>query len=220
MTLWRSHTNGDKLESDAVIPFPGVLNMVRTASTMLPLGSVAPEFSLTNVDGKTVSRNDFQGKPGLLVIFMCNHCPFVLHLRSELAAFAREYMDKGLAIVGISSNDVAQYPQDGPEAMKAEHAAAGYPFPYLFDATQSVAKAYRAACTPDFFLFDSKFHLVYRGQFDDSRPKTSVPVTGADLRAACNALLSGQPIVADQKPSIGCNIKWVAGQEPDYFPGA
>lgn len=194
--------------------------MVRTASTMLPLGSLAPEFSLPNVDGKTVSRDDFAGKPGLLVIFMCNHCPFVLHLRSQLAAFTKEYMDKGLAVVAISSNDVSQYPQDGPEAMKAEHAAAGYPFPYLYDATQAVAKAYRAACTPDFFLFDSKFHLVYRGQFDDSRPKTTIPVTGADLRAACNALLSGQPIIADQKPSIGCNIKWAAGQEPDYFPGA
>lgn len=193
--------------------------MVRTASTMLPLGSVAPDFSLPNVDGRVVSRDDFRGKPGLLVIFLCNHCPFVLHLRSQLAAFAREYMDKGLAVVGISSNDVSEYPQDGPEAMKVEHAAAGYPFPYLFDATQTVAKAYRAACTPDFFLFDNNFHLVYRGQFDDSRPKTTIPVTGADLHAACNALLSGQPVIADQKPSIGCNIKWKAGQEPDYFTG-
>ena len=193
--------------------------MVRTASTMLPLGSLAPEFSLPNVDGQTVTRDQFQGKAGLLIVFMCNHCPFVLHVRSQLAAFAREYMDKGLAVVGISSNDVKEYPQDGPAAMKAEHTAAGYPFPYLYDETQSVAKAYRAACTPDFFLFDRDFHLVYRGQFDDSRPKTDIPVTGRDLRAACDALLAGQPIVADQKPSIGCNIKWKVGLEPDYFTG-
>ncbi|RLS40495.1 MAG: thioredoxin family protein [Planctomycetota bacterium] len=193
--------------------------MVRTASTMLPLGSPAPDFSLPNVDGKTVSLADFQGKAGLLVVFMCNHCPFVIHVRSQLAQFAKEYSDKGLGIVGISSNDVVEYPQDGPEAMKVEHASAGYVFPYLYDATQSVAKAYRAACTPDFFLFDRDLRLVYRGQFDDSRPKTDIPVTGSDLRSAADALLAGMPVVADQKPSIGCNIKWKAGSEPDYFPG-
>ncbi len=193
--------------------------MVRTASTMLPLGSQAPDFSLPNVDGKTVSLADFQGKAGLLVIFLCNHCPFVIHIRSQLAQFAKEYSAKGLGIVGISSNDVAEYPQDGPEAMQKEHATAGYVFSYLYDATQSVAKAYHAACTPDFFLFDRDHRLVYRGQFDDSRPKTQIPVTGSDLRAAADALLAGMPIVADQKPSIGCNIKWKAGSEPEYFTG-
>ena len=193
--------------------------MVRTASTMLPLGSQAPTFCLPNVDGTIASLTDFVGKPGLLVIFMCNHCPFVIHLREHLAQFAKDYAAKGLAIVGISSNDVTEYPQDGPEPMKSEHASAGYVFPYLYDATQATAKAYRAACTPDFFLFDRDHKLVYRGQFDDSRPKTTIPVTGADLMAACNALLAGQPIVADQQPSIGCNIKWKAGSEPDYFTG-
>jgi peroxiredoxin len=184
---------------------------------MLPLGSPAPDFSLPNVDGKTVSLSDFQGKAGLLVVFMCNHCPFVIHVRPQLAQFAKEYTDRGLGIVGISSNDVVEYPQDGPEAMKVEHASAGYVFPYLYDATQSVAKAYRAACTPDFFLFDRDLRLVYRGQFDESRPKTDIPVTGGDLRTAAEALLAGMPVVADQKPSIGCNIKWKAGSEPDYF---
>ena len=193
--------------------------MVRTASTMLPLGSQAPDFSLPNVDGQTLSLSDFQGKAGLLVVFMCNHCPFVVHLRTHLALFAQEYAAKGLAIVGISSNDIEAYPQDGPEAMKQEHTVAGYTFPYLFDGTQLAAKAYRAACTPDFFLFDKDHRLVYRGQFDDSRPKTNIPVTGADLRAACDALLTGLPVVADQKPSIGCNIKWKAGSEPHYFTG-
>ncbi len=193
--------------------------MVRTASTMLPLGSQAPDFMLPNVDGQLVSLSDYQGKTGLLVVFMCNHCPFVVHLRSHLAEFAKEYSAKGIGIVGISSNDTVQYPQDGPDAMKQEHAAAGYVFPYLFDATQITAKAYQAACTPDFFLFDKDHRLVYRGQFDDSRPKTNIPVTGADLRAACDALLAGQPVTADQKPSIGCNIKWKVGSEPDYFNG-
>lgn len=191
--------------------------MVKTASTMLPLGSPAPNFSLPNVDGSTVSLGDFQGEP-LLVIFMCNHCPFVVHLRSALAVFGDDYQSKGLKIVGISSNDVENYPQDGPEKMKEEAANAGYTFPYLYDATQEIAKAYRAACTPDFFLFDSNHHLVYRGQFDNSRPQSGIPVTGADLRAACDAVLAGQPVTDDQKPSIGCNIKWKAGAEPDYFP--
>ncbi|HWL07264.1 MAG TPA: thioredoxin family protein [Planctomicrobium sp.] len=192
--------------------------MVRTASTMLPLGSDAPDFSLPNVDGKTVSLSDFAGRP-LLVQFICNHCPFVKHLRSALAEFGEEYQSRGLAIVGISSNDVDAYPQDGPELMKAEAEEAGYTFPYLFDGTQSVAKAYRAACTPDFFLFDKEHKLIYRGQFDDSRPKTEIPVTGADLKAAVEAVLAGKPITENQLPSIGCNIKWKEGNEPDYFTG-
>ncbi|MFY9253777.1 MAG: thioredoxin family protein [Fuerstiella sp.] len=190
--------------------------MVKTASTMLPLGTVAPDFSLANVDGSTVSRADFAGKP-LLVVFMCNHCPFVIHLRSALAAFGDQYQAKGLAMVGISSNDVDAYPQDGPELMKAEAAAAGYKFPYLFDADQSIAKAYKAACTPDFFLFDADHALVYRGQFDFSRPGNGMDVTGNDLKAACDAVLTGKEPAAEQMPSIGCNIKWKAGSEPEYF---
>ena len=150
--------------------------MVKTASTMLPLGTTAPDFTLPNVDGSDISRSEFSGKP-LLVIFMCNHCPFVVHLRSALAQFADEYQAKGLAVVGISSNDVANYPQDGPEEMKAEAASAGYNFPYLYDQNQAAAKAYKAACTPDFFLFDADHALVYRGQFDSSRPGNEVPVT-------------------------------------------
>lgn len=193
--------------------------MVKTASTMLPLGSAAPDFSLPNIDGQAVSLSDLAEEPGLLVMFLCNHCPFVVHLREHLASFGKEYQAKGLAIVGISSNDVANYPQDGPEKMKEEAAANGYTFPYLYDATQEVAKAYHAACTPDFFLFDGQRRLVYRGQFDDSRPGSEIPVTGADLLAACEAVLAGQGVSPDQKPSIGCNIKWKPGSEPAYFTG-
>lgn len=193
--------------------------MVKTASTMLPLGTRAPDFSLINVDGKTVSLPDFRGKKGLLVIFMCNHCPFVLHLRSALAKFAAEYQAKGLGVVGINSNDPVTHPDDSAEAMIVEAKAAGYSFPYLFDATQSVAKAYKAACTPDFFLFDQDLTLTYRGQFDDSRPGNGKPITGADLRAACDAVLAHGPLLTVQKPSIGCNIKWKAGGEPEYFTG-
>lgn len=185
---------------------------------MLPLGTTAPEFSLPNVDGSTVCLGNFTDKP-LLVIFMCNHCPFVVHLRAALAAFGDEYQAKGLGIVGISSNDIENYPQDGPEEMKVEAASAGYNFPYLFDADQSVAKSYRAACTPDFFLFDKDHSLVYRGQFDSSRPKTDTEVTGEDLKAACDSVLAGEPVSSDQKPGIGCNIKWIAGAEPEYFTG-
>lgn len=192
--------------------------MVKTASTMLPLGSDAPQFRLPNVDGSDVSLNDFAGAP-LLVVFMCNHCPFVIHIRDELAAFASEYQGKGLKIVGISSNDISTHPQDGPEEMKAEAESAGYTFPYLYDEDQSVAKAYRAACTPDFFLFDQEHKLVYRGQFDDSRPQSGIPVTGKDLRAAADAVLAGEPVTEDQQPSIGCNIKWKPGNAPDYFTG-
>ncbi|MGD9856371.1 MAG: thioredoxin family protein [Planctomycetaceae bacterium] len=193
--------------------------MVKTASTMLPLGSKAPSFSLPNVDGKTVSLSDFDGKRGLLVMFICNHCPFVIHLRKDLVKFANEYREQGLAIAAISSNDVESYPQDGPDKMKQEAAAHGYTFPYLFDGTQEVAKAYHAACTPDFFLFDADRRLVYRGQFDDSRPDSGIPITGQDLRAACDAVLAGQPVPREQRPSIGCNIKWKAGKEPSYFTG-
>lgn len=191
--------------------------MVKTASTMLPLGTKAPDFSLPNVDGSQVSLGDFADRKGLLVVFMCNHCPFVIHLREHLAAFANEYQAKGLGVVGISSNDVSTHPDDSPEKMKAEAASAGYTFPYLYDGTQCVAKAYRAACTPDFFLFDGDMALAYRGQFDDSRPGNGNSVTGADLRAACDAVLAGQEVPAEQKPSIGCNIKWI--DAPEYFTG-
>lgn len=192
--------------------------MVKTASTMLSLGTQAPDFSLPNVDGTTVSRSQFAGKP-LVVVFMCNHCPFVVHIRTELRRFAEEYQGKGVAIVGISSNDVSSHPQDGPERMKDEARSAGYTFPYLFDGTQAVAKAYRAACTPDIFLFDADHALVYRGQFDSSRPGNGQPVTGHDLRAACDAVLSGKPVISEQRPGIGCNIKWKVGSEPEYYTG-
>ena len=191
--------------------------MAAVESTMLPLGTKAPEFSLPDTEGKTVSLADFTGKRGLLVMFICNHCPFVKHIRAELAKAGREYQEKGVGVVAIMSNDAANYPDDRPEKMKEEARNAGYTFPYLYDATQAVAKAYHAACTPDFFLFDQDLKLVYRGQLDDSRPGNGKPVTGADLRAALDALLSGKPALAPQKPSIGCNIKWKAGNEPDYF---
>jgi peroxiredoxin len=193
--------------------------MVKTASTMRALGERAPSFSLPNIDGKTVSLSDFKGKPGLLVIFMCNHCPFVIHLRSALAAFGKEYQAKGLGIVGISSNDITTHPDDSPLRMKEEAKSAGYTFRYLFDESQAVAQAYGAACTPDFFLFDAQHRLVYRGQFDDSRPGNGKPINGADLRAACDAVLAGKAISSKQKPSIGCNIKWKSGREPAYFTG-
>ena len=191
--------------------------MVRTPSTMLPLGTEALDFSLVNVDGRTVALSDFEDAPALLVIFMCNHCPFVKHIADALAQFAVEYLPKGLAIVGINSNDAANYPADSPEQMVREAEERGYQFPYLYDETQEVAKAYRAACTPDFFLFDRDHRLVYRGQFDDSRPDSGIPVSGADLRAAVDAVLAGKRPPAQQRPSIGCNIKWRPGNEPDYF---
>jgi len=192
--------------------------MVKTASTMLPLGTSAPDFSLPNVDRSTVSRADFEGRP-LLVIFMCNHCPFVVHIREGLAQFAAEYREKGIGVVGISSNDAREYPQDGPEKMVEEAQAAGYTFPYLYDETQYVAVAYKAACTPDFFLFDEKHSLVYRGQFDDSRPESGIPATGKDLRAACDLVLSDGDVPVEQRASIGCNIKWKEGNAPEYFTG-
>lgn len=191
--------------------------MVKTASTMLPLGTKAPDFSLVNVDATTVSLSDFQGAPALLVIFMCNHCPFVIHVADTLAQLAQEYQARGVAVVGISANDVATHPADSPEQMVAEAEERGYTFPYLYDETQEVAKAYRAACTPDFFLFDADQRLVYRGQMDSSRPNSGIPVTGKDLRAALDSVLAGKQVSDDQMPSIGCNIKWKAGSEPGYF---
>ncbi|HSM59585.1 MAG TPA: thioredoxin family protein [Longimicrobiales bacterium] len=192
--------------------------MVNTPSTMTPLGTRVPDFSLPEpATGRTVSRSDFAGAPGLLVIFMCNHCPFVKHVANELARFGREYGQKGLAIVGISANDPATHPADGPAEMAKEVEKRGYTFPYLFDESQDVAKAFRAACTPDFFLYDAHGALAYRGQFDDSRPSLDVPVTGRDLRAACDAVLAGATPDPDQRPSLGCNIKWRVGNAPDYF---
>jgi peroxiredoxin len=184
---------------------------------MLPLGTEAPAFRLADPSGKSVSSNDFAGAPALLVMFLCNHCPYVKHLRHALADFGRELQERGVAVVAINSNDVENYPDDAPDKMAAEAAEVGYTFPYLFDASQEVAKAYHAACTPDFFLFDRQRRLVYRGQFDDSRPGNERPITGRDLRAAVDALLAGKKLSETQKPSMGCNIKWRPGNEPEYF---
>jgi peroxiredoxin len=184
---------------------------------MLPLGTKAPEFELPDVtDGRTVSLPDFESKRALLVMFICRHCPYVKHVREELARLGRDFADSELGIVAISSNDVDEYPEDRPESLAEEAREAGYVFPYLFDESQAVAKAYTAACTPDFFLFDADRALVYRGQLDDSRPSNGLPVTGADLRAAIDAVLSGAPVSEDQRASIGCSIKWRAGNEPAY----
>ena len=190
--------------------------MALTPSTMLPLGTQAPDFSLPDTDGKTVSRKDFDGKKGLLVMFICNHCPYVKHVRQELARIGEEYQKKDIGVVAINANDAANYPEDSPEAMKREKAAQGYTFPYLYDAAQETAKAYTAACTPDFFVFDARGRLVYRGQLDGSRPGNDTPVTGKDLRRALDTLITGETISLAQKPSIGCNIKWRRGNEPDY----
>ena len=191
--------------------------MVRTPSTMLPLGTRAPDFSLVNVDGQTVSLADFRDVPALLVMFISNHCPYVIHVADHLAQLGREYQARGAAIVAIGSNDIASYPADSPEQMVAEAEQRGYTFAYLYDETQEVAQAYRAACTPDFFLFDADRRLVYRGQLDSSRPDSGIPVTGEDLRAALDAVLAGNVPAADQRPSLGCNIKWKPDNEPDYF---
>ena len=191
--------------------------MARTSSTMLPLGTVAPDFSLPNIDGRTVSLADFKDAPALVVVFMCNHCPFVKHVAPELAKLARDYQPRGVAVVGINSNDVVAHPDDAPAKMAEEAKHRGYTFPYLYDATQAVAKAYRTACTPDFYLFDKSRRLAYRGQLDSSRPDSGVAPSGVDLRAALDAVLAGKSPSPDQKPSIGCNIKWQAGNEPDYF---
>ncbi len=181
--------------------------MAVTPSTMLALGTKAAGFSLPDTEGKNISLEMFQDQP-LLVMFLSNHCPYVKHLRSGLSQFAKQFSAKGLAIVGINSNDVVKYPDDSPAKMVVEKKLADYIFPYLFDETQDVAKAYSAACTPDFFLFDNNHRLVYRGQFDDSRPGNNLPVTGKDLRSACDALLAGEKISENQRPSVGCNIKW------------
>ncbi|MCH2123698.1 MAG: thioredoxin family protein [Pirellulaceae bacterium] len=191
--------------------------MVKTASTMLDIGTQAPKFALPNVDGTIVSEADFSDSAALIVIFMCNHCPFVKHLADALATFGREYQMKGAAVVAISSNDVSKHPEDSPEQMVHESESRGYSFPYLYDEDQSVAKAYRAACTPDFYVFDHDQKLVYRGQFDSSRPDSGVPVTGVDLRTAVDTVLAGDRVSENQTPSIGCNIKWKQGSEPDYF---
>ncbi|MDX1432676.1 MAG: thioredoxin family protein [Gammaproteobacteria bacterium] len=190
--------------------------MSLTPSTMTELGRPAPQFSLPSTSGDTVSLDDFADYEGLLVVFMCNHCPYVKHIKQGLVGFARDYEPRGIAMVGINANDAASHPADSPEKMKEDAQTFGYPFPYLYDEGQRVAKAYEAACTPDFFLYDRERKLVYRGQFDASRPGNDVPVTGNDLRAAADALLAGKAVPADQTPSVGCNIKWKAGNEPAY----
>ena len=192
--------------------------MAQTASTMLPLGTLAPDFHLPEpLTGKRISLGDFQNAPALLVMVICNHCPFVKHIRQELIRFAHEYRAKGVAIVAINANDVVNHPHDSPEKMAEDAKSYGYPFPYLYDESQAVAKAYHAACTPDFFLFDANRKLSYRGQFDGSRPSNEVAITGNDLRMAVDAVLAGQPTPVEQRPSIGCNIKWKDGNEPDYY---
>jgi peroxiredoxin len=191
--------------------------MAETPSTMLATGTEAPDFRLPDPQGKVVALDDFKDAPALLVAFICNHCPYVKHVRSKFAEVARDYQSRGVAVVGISSNDTDSHPDDGPEKMAEEVNLAGYTFPYLYDETQEVAKAYQAACTPDFFLFDRDRRLVYRGQFDDSRPGSGRPVTGKDLTGAVDAVLAGKPVPGNQRPSVGCNIKWKRGNEPDYF---
>lgn len=188
--------------------------MVEVTSTMLPLGTKMPAFELPDFDGRIVSSADFTGAPATLVMFLCNHCPYVRHVRPAVARLASEYRDRGVAVVAINSNDVAAYPQDGPEGMREEAKQAGYMFPYLFDESQQVAKAYQAACTPDFYVFDADRRLAYRGQFDDTRPGSGGEPNGNDLRRALDEVLAGRPITAPQYPSAGCNIKWRPGNEP------
>lgn len=185
-----------------------------TPSTMLPLGTTAPDFALRSTDGATVALRDLADAPALLVMFLCNHCPYVQHVQDELAALAKEYTRRGVAVVGICSNDAQAYPSDAPAELARQKQRVGFPFPYLLDETQAVAKTYRAACTPDFFVFDADRALVYRGQLDDSRPGNGRPVTGRDLRAALDAVLAGHPVPADQPPSVGCSIKWKPGNAP------
>ena len=191
--------------------------MPETPSVMLDLGTQLPSFTLPDFSGRSISDADFTDAKALLVAFICKHCPFVKHIRPEFVRFANEYEARGLKVVAIASNSVEEFPEDGPDGMKEEAAEAGYRFPYLFDAKQDVAKAFRAACTPDFFLFDGNRRLAYRGQFDGSRPKNNVPVTGAELRAAADAVLAGKAVPEAQNPSIGCNIKWYPGNEPAYY---
>lgn len=192
--------------------------MSEVNSQMLELGTKAPKFSLTDViSGETYNLKTFRGNKALLVIFMCNHCPYVKLIKESLVEYATDYMPKGVGIVAISSNDVENYPKDSPQKMKEDAEEFGYPFPYLYDETQEVAKAYKAACTPDLFLFDEEHKLVYRGQFDSARPGNDIDPTGKDLREATDKVLAGEPVPEEQKPSIGCNIKWKKGNEPDYF---
>lgn len=187
--------------------------MTEVKSQMIELGMKAPDFKLPTPDGKMVSLNDFAGSKAYLIMFICNHCPYVKHVKNQLIAVARDYMPKGVAVIGINANDWNTYEGDSPELMKAE----AYPFPYVYDESQEVAKSYSAACTPDIYLFDSERNLVYRGQLDSSRPGNDEPVTGKDLRAALDALLSGKEVPEEQRPSSGCNIKWRSGNEPAYF---
>ena len=191
--------------------------MTATPSTMLELGTRMPAFRLPNILGDIISSSQLDLPAALLIVFICPHCPFVRHVRPELAKFGRDYQPRGLAIVAINSNDIETYPQDGVDGMKQEVRETGYTFPYLRDESQEVAKAFRAACTPDFFLFDRSRKLVYRGQLDSSRPGNGVPLTGSDLRAATDAVLEGRAPAADQKPSVGCNIKWKVGNKPEYL---
>ncbi len=191
--------------------------MALTPSTMLELGTAAPDFTLTDaVDGSSLSLRDFEGAAALLVMFICNHCPYVQHVCHEFRRLADDYLPRGLAIAAINANSAETHPEDGPKNMKSLARAEGWEFPFLFDETQEVAKRYRAACTPDFFLFDADRCLVYRGQLDDSRPGNGLPVTGKDLRAAIERALAGEPVPSEQKPSLGCNIKWTPGNAPDY----
>ncbi len=190
--------------------------MSLTESTMLAIGTVAPDFILSDTDGSKVSLEDLSGNVGLVMIFMCNHCPYVKHIQFKLADLAWEYQELGIQFVGVNSNDIEAYPDDSPELMGDDKARVGYPFPYLFDETQEIAKSYRAACTPDFYLFDGDNKLVYRGQLDSSRPNSGDP-TGEDLQAAMDALLDGKKVPKKQVPSLGCNIKWKPGNSPDYF---
>ena len=193
--------------------------MVATSSTMLALGTSAPDFQLPDAtSGRLVARDDFADRGALLVMFICDHCPYVRHVADEIARVGREYQERGVAVVAISSNDVEQQPGDAPEGMAKFASERGFSFPYLYDESQSVARAYRAACTPDFFLFDGERRLVYRGQLDGARPSNDVPIDGRELRAALDAVLTGAPIPEPQLPSMGCNIKWKPGSEPDYFP--
>lgn len=190
--------------------------MPLTPSTMPPIGMTAPDFCLPDTEGKMVALADFPSSPAILVAFICNHCPFVKHIRPALAQMARDFQARGVSVIAINSNDAKAHPDDSPAKMIEEKREAGYPFHYLIDESQEVAKAYRAACTPDFFLFDSAKKLVYRGQMDDSRPGNGKPNDGADLRAAVEAVLAGKKPAELQKPSAGCNIKWKAGNEPSY----
>jgi peroxiredoxin len=191
--------------------------MAATPSTMLDLGTKAPDFHLPDYDGHIHALQDHLGEKGTIIIFICNHCPYVVHIIQRFSELSSEFMKKGMGVVAISSNDVDAYPQDAPPEMKKFAEKYGFEFPYLFDQKQDIAQNYRAACTPDIYLFDENRKLIYRGQFDDSRPGNDLPVTGNDLQNAVEAMLNGEEVSAEQKPSMGCNIKWKKGNEPDYF---